>query len=92
MKGCKPPQVISAPFRKPQNAPTASAPRMASGTGTPATSIAAPSTADSAATGPTDRSIPPEMMTSVIPSAMQALIDDCCRMLMMFGAVRKVSD
>ena len=88
MNGCNPPHAISAPLTKPQNAPLAKANTMATGTGTPATSIAAASTPDSAATGPTDRSIPPEMITSVIPSAIQALIEDCCRILIRFGPVR----
>ena len=65
---------------------------MASGIGTPATSMAAPKVAVSAATGPTDRSIPPEMITKVIPRAMQALIEDCCKTFNRLGAVRNVGD
>ena len=63
---------------------------MATTIGAPPVSRLAAVTAAIAAVGPTERSMPPEMMTSVIPSAMQALIEDCCRMLRRFGAVRKV--
>jgi len=34
--------------------------------------------------------MPPAMMTSVMPSATQALIEDCCRMLRIFCSVRKL--
>ena len=60
--------------------------------GTPATIMAAPSTAVRAATGPTDRSIPPDMITSVIPNAMQALIEDCCSTFIRLGVVKNVGD
>ena len=49
----------------------------------------APITAD---VGATDKSIPPEMIISVIPSAMAALIDHCCRMLIRFGAAKNTGD
>ncbi len=62
---------------------------MASAIGTPAAISTAAMTAAMAAVGPTDRSMPPEMMTSVMPSATQALIDDCCRMLRRLRSVRK---
>ena len=62
---------------------------MANGIGTFATIRVAATTAANAAIGPTDKSMPPDTMTSVMPSAMHALIDDCCRMLIRFGAVRK---
>ena len=57
--------------------------------GTPLTIRLADSTAASAAVGPTDRSMPPEMMTSVMPSATQALMLDCCRMLIRLCSLRK---
>ena len=49
----------------------------AKGTGTPCTIMEVDMTAENAATDPTERSIPPEMITSVMPSAMQALMVDC---------------
>ena len=72
--------------------PIPSATATHSATGSPATSIEADATAASAATGPTDRSMPPEMITSVMPIATQALMLDCCRMLMRLRSVRNTLD
>ena len=62
---------------------------MATTIGAPAAISTAAATAAMAAVGPTDRSMPPAMMTSVMPSATQALIEDCWRMLRMLRSVRK---
>ena len=62
---------------------------MATAIGTPAAISTAATTAAMAAVGPTDRSMPPAMMTSVMPSATQALIEDCWRMLRRLRSVRK---
>ncbi len=56
--------------------------------GTPATIKAADRTADRAAVGPTERSMPPEMMTSVMPRATQALMLDCRSTFIRFRSER----
>ena len=66
--------------------------RIASGTGTPEIIRVAPSTAESAAVGPTERSMPPEIITSVMPSAIKALIEDCCKIFSRFGRVKNTGD
>jgi hypothetical protein len=43
---------------------------------------------DRAITDPTDRSMPPEMITKVIPIATIAVMDVCRPMLNRFGALR----
>src|SRR3954471_21924585 len=62
---------------------------IATAIGAPAAISTAAITAAMAAVGPTDRSMPPEMMTSVMPSATQALIEDCWRILRRLPVVRK---
>ena len=47
----------------------------------PACSSVASTTPASARSDPTERSMPPEMMTNVIPSAITALIEVCSRTL-----------
>ena len=88
MKGWRPPKATKAPLTAPQMAPSASPATTAKIGGTPATINVADRTAESAAVGPTERSMPPEMMTSVIPRATQALMLDCCRMFMRFRSAR----
>src|SRR3954465_121345 len=73
----------------PATAPKARAAGIATAIGTPAVISTAATTAAVAAVGPTDRSMPPAMMTRVMPSATQALIEDCWRMLSRLGLVRK---
>jgi len=41
---------------------------------------------------PTDRSIPPEIITKVMPSAMTAIIEACRRMLNRFAAEKNDPD
>ena len=82
MKGCRPPigdehAVHGAGRDAEQEAP----PEWRRTIGAPAAISCRGHTAAMAAVGPTDRSMPPAMMTSVMPSATQALIEDCCRML-----------
>src|SRR5271165_1488827 len=77
IKGCKLPSVIISPFIAPQAAPRTK-PSSTARTGCKPAAIAeAETTAENAATDPTERSMPPEMITSVMPTAIQALIDDC---------------
>ncbi|MNP39660.1 hypothetical protein D3C76_1332450 [compost metagenome] len=80
------------PLKTPHSAPTPKVAIIASGTGTPATISVAPSTADNAAVGPTERSIPPEIITSVMPRAIMPLIDDCCKIFSRLGTVKKPGD
>jgi hypothetical protein len=75
---------------KPQATPNPRPSAVARSGGTPLESIDAEITAEKAAVDPTDKSIPPVMMTSVIPIAKQALIEDCWRMLTRFASVRNV--
>src|SRR6478752_4724011 len=73
----------------PAATPKARAAGIATTIGAPAAIITAAATAAMAAVGPTDRSMPPAMMTSVMPSATQALIEDCCRILRRLALDRK---
>src|SRR3954470_4482683 len=89
MKGWRPPYATSRPFMPPAAMPTRRATGIARKIGPPRDISTATVTAAIAAVGPTDRSMPPAMMTSVMPSATQALIEDCCRTLRRLVLVRK---
>ena len=79
MNGCTRSPTTSTPLSAPAASPTATQTRNASSTAlTPPMGAAARSarpmvTPDSAYTEPTDRSMPPEMMTMVAPTAMIAM-------------------
>src|SRR4051794_34019734 len=73
----------------PAAVPKSRAAGMATAIGAPPAISTAATTAAMAAVGPTDRSMPPAMMTRVMPSATQALIEDCWRMLRRLVLVRK---
>ena len=77
MNGCKRPHTTKPPLISPQTTPIAKPAITAIGAGTLAAIIVAESTADSAAVEPTDKSMPPQIITSVMPSATQALMEDC---------------
>src|SRR5712691_2700248 len=64
---------IAAPLTSPQAAPAAIAVITPRTTGAPLTIARAPITPDSAITEPTDRSIPPDTITIVIPIAMTVI-------------------
>ena len=81
INGGNPPQLMRAPLTMPQPAPTASARRSATGSGWPACSAVPSTTPESATIDPTERSIPPERMTNVIPTATIALMLVCCATL-----------
>ena len=68
MNGGKPMRVTNTPFNAPQIAPTTIPPSMPSGTGTPALTSIAAATPESASTDPTDKSMPPVMITHVAPN------------------------
>jgi hypothetical protein len=77
MKGWSCPTVMSRPLMQPQATPNPKPSAVARSGGTPLESIEAVITAENAAVDPTDKSMPPVMMTRVIPIAKQALIEDC---------------
>jgi len=52
--------------------------------------IEAPTTAARANTDPTDRSIPPESITKVIPNAIMALIEICLKTFKKFDKVKNL--
>src|SRR5215471_12925947 len=64
---------IAAPLARPQRVPVAMAAAMPSATGAPLTIAIAPATPDSAMTDPTERSIPPDTITIVMPIAMMVM-------------------
>ena len=49
-------------------------------------------TLHSASKEPTERSIPPAIITNVIPKASTMLIDDCSRILVKFAVVKKTGE
>ena len=69
---------MSNPFTNPHRTPAPRPAASASGTGNPAWSALASTTPEKATIEPTERSIPAEMMTNVIPTATTALIETCC--------------
>ena len=80
---------IIRPFAQPHRAPHKTPARMPAGTDPVSTIVIVPSTPEHARMEPTDRSMPPDTMTSVMPSAMM-LITAVCRMtLARFVPVRK---
>src|SRR6185295_9066125 len=83
------PFVMRRPFTSPLAPPTPSPARMAAGTGQPPCSAQASTTPESASSEPTDRSIPPERITNVIPRAMTALMLVCSITLSRFETERK---
>ena len=73
----------------PHVSPVTSAIPIASGAGSPAWSERASGMPDNARIDPTDRSMPPDTMTNVMPTATIALIDVCSRTFSRFETVRK---
>ena len=72
----KPTRTVSKPFTRPTIAPTASAASSASGIGQPAFVISqAQMTAHKPATEPTDKSISPAIIRSVMPTATAPVND-----------------
>ena len=65
------------PFTHPAASPTRRADKIATGNATPAWSASAITRPPSARMDPTERSIPPLMMTKVIPAATIAMIALC---------------
>src|SRR5918998_460368 len=74
MKDGSLPRVMSRPFARPARAPDPIPSASATGSGSPATTVAHPKTIpESPRTLPTERSIPPETITNVWPSARMAI-------------------
>ena len=73
----------------PHATPTAIDAAMAIGNGCPSCSSVPSTTPATATIDPTDRSIPPDRMTNVMPTATMALMLVCCAMLSRFDTVRK---
>ena len=63
-------QATSAPLTRPTSSPAPSAVASEAGKGQPASSEKTATSPASASTGPTDRSMPPVMITKVMPTAM----------------------
>src|SRR5690606_19211970 len=89
MNGGSPTTDTSNPLTNPAIAPTAIPPRMPTSGLNPKSAIRiTPSTPARAATEPTDRSMPPVMITMVTPTAMTAFTDVCEPRLNKLSAVR----
>jgi hypothetical protein len=90
MNGGSRPAVIISPLASPAAAPTARPATIANPIGHPASAnVHAVTTLPSASTDPTDRSMPPEMITEVIPRARMARMEICWRTLNRFRRVKK---
>src|SRR5712691_4659516 len=89
MKAGRRPLVISMPFTRPQVPPTAMPAAMAAPVGQPARNAAASTTPASASSEPTERSMPPERITKVIPTAITALMLVCSATLSRLETDRK---
>ena len=81
--------VIRKPFTNPQAHPQNRAARMPPPMPQPDTMHIVPMVPENARIAPTDRSIPPETMISVIPSAMMLITAVCRTTLERLTAVRK---
>ena len=77
MKGGRPILTMPKPWKRPMATPTSSVTRMAIQIGKPAFIIMATMTVAKPTTAPTERSMPPVMMTKVWPTAMIAIIEPC---------------
>jgi hypothetical protein len=83
MKGGSPILTMPKPWNMPMATPTSSVARTARKTGTPALISIATITVPKPTTAPTERSMPPVMMTKVWPTARIAIIEPCRRRLEM---------
>ena len=88
MIGGSPSHAIRLPFSRPMAKPSPSASSNASGSPSPASSDSTATNPDSASTGPIDRSMPPVMMTKVIPAPMMPTIATWRRMPTRFSGLR----
>ena len=94
------PMVTSRPFKSPQAAPRAmpvASPTMTAMTSLPPPSkrafmVSMPTAAPNAMTAPTERSMPPAMMTRVIPTAITPMAAFWFSRFRRFSGLRNVSD
>jgi len=89
MKGAMLVREMMKPFTTPKPVPIAMPRRMDSGMGMPSVMKLAETMLEMASTDPTERSIPPPVMTIVIPSATMAVMELCSKMLRRFFCERK---
>ena len=75
MNGCSPSRAMPQPLTTPASAPRAITAGIVTASGQPASSMIAITTAVSASSEPTDRSMPPVRITNVIPTARTPTID-----------------
>jgi hypothetical protein len=80
------------PFTIPIHIPANIPERKHSGNGKPLAARPADNTPERATTPPTDRSIPPHIITKVAPHEVIIRVLICCNTLLIFGAVKKYSD
>ena len=80
---------VNSPLTHPSAAPAARAQPHASGAGNPDFAAEAATSEESASTLPTDRSIPPVRMTTVMPSETTPMIDDCRSTFSRLATVKK---
>src|SRR5271165_1160973 len=92
MKGGTRPSWISTPLRTPSDAPAARATRMEGMMGTPWVMSTATRTLLNPTIEPTERSMPAEMMTMVIPMATTPMIATCRTRFERLLSVRKLGD
>lgn len=100
INGATPKRVITAPFTRPTSTPKIATQRITSGTlkkrmspfhsGRPLVSSAPATMPQIPATAPTDKSMPPVRMTSVMPMASRPVIATCWVMISRLEAVRKL--
>src|SRR3990167_6831364 len=91
MKGGSLSTVTHRPLIRPHRAPTSNPASMASGTGTPAFTARAATTPASARMAPTERSMPPVMITQVAPMPRKAMEVTCRATVMPLPTVKKAS-
>ncbi len=99
IKGATPSRVITAPFTSPIITPNSATARITSGTlrnrvlpfhnGTPLVSSAPATMPQMPATAPTERSMPPVRITSVMPIASRPVMATCWVIISRFDGVRK---
>ena len=90
MNGCRPSFEIMVPLTTPTATPSRMPRPMAMGTLMPCSMLVVTTIPTRATSEPTERSMPPWMMTRVMPTAIMPLIEDWTTMLVRFSRVRKI--
>src|SRR5471030_1206076 len=89
INACTLPLATITPVTAPTPAPTASAAATATSAFTSSPTTEAATAPERASSEPTDKSIPDVRITSVIPTAIMALTEVCCRILNRLFSVKK---